>query len=420
LFQSLAAAAILLLFAGRAHGQEALRMSLAGNMAAESRKQAESTIGYYNLLTGPVAWLFSSGLGLDYNDNVNLRSQNQQGDFILRPNLNTQIHWPVTQKNSVDVALGAGYSIYATRSDLNRLYVNPGSGLSFDIFAGDCVINLHDRISITENAYQNPAAGGNQDFAQLENTAGVTTSWDLNKLVAQFGYDHVNDISLGSSQQVADATSENWFLNTGVHFLPQITAGLEGGVGLISYGRQGQSTVTQPDATQWNAGVFCRAQISQNISGWLDAGYTVYTPSTMGGFTNLSSAANLYFHISIAHEANRFLSYSLSVGRSMESSIFGQPYDLFFVRLEPNWNFFRKYQLSTPFFWQSGTQLATQVYGQGGTGDYNQYGAGINIRHGITEKLTGTLAYQFIRENASALSENYSVNIVSLSFSYRF
>ena len=102
-------------------------MSLAGDVAAESQRQAANTIGYYNLLWGPVAWRFSSGLGLDYDDNVNLQSQNRQGDFIFRPNLTTEIHWPVTQKNSLDVSLGVGYSLYATHSELNQIYMNPGS-----------------------------------------------------------------------------------------------------------------------------------------------------------------------------------------------------------------------------------------------------------------------------------------------------
>jgi hypothetical protein len=411
------AAASLLFFAGQAHSQEALRMSLAGDVAAESQRQAESTIGYYNLLWGPVAWRFSSGLGLDYDDNVHLQSQNREGDFIFRPNLNTQIHWPVTQKNSLDVSLGVGYSLYATHSELDQFYMNPGSGLSFNIYAGDCVINLHDRISITENSYQNPTAGGNQTFAQLENAAGVSASWDLNKLVAQVGYDHVNDISLGSSQQVPDATSENWFLNAGVQFLPEITAGVEGGVGLISYS-QSQSASTQPDATQWNAGLFCKAQISEYISGRLDAGYTVYSPATASGFTNLSSTANFYLQFSISHRVNRFINYSLSAGRSTDSSFYGQPYDYYFARLQPNWNFFRKYQLSTPFWWEKGTQL----YAQGGATatDYNQFGAGINIGRAITQKLSGSLAYQFIRESSGQSGLNYTVNIVSLSFSYQF
>ena len=393
-------------------------MSLAGDLAAESQRQAESTIGYYNLLWGPVAWRFSSGLGLDYDDNINLQSQNREGDFIFRPNLNTQMHWPVTQKNSLDVSLGAGYSLYATHSELNQFYVNPGSGLSFNIYAGDCVINLHDRISITENAYQNPTAGGNGNYAQLENTAGVSTLWDLNKLVAQLGYDHVNDVSLGSSQQVPDTTSENWFLNAGVHFLPANHRGR----GRRGWADQLQPRASprphQPDATQWNAGVFCKAQISEYISGQIDAGYTVYTPSATGAFTNLSSAANLYFQFSVSHRVNRFLNYTLSAGRSTESSFYGQPYDYYFARLQPNWNIFRKYQLSTPFWWQKGTQL----YAPGGRRRRitTRYGAGINIGRAITQKLSGSLGYQFVRESSSQSSLNYTVNIVSLNFSYQF
>jgi hypothetical protein len=409
----------LLLGASQLPAQESLRVSLAGDVAAAQRKAAENSVGYYNLLWGPVAWRFSSGLGLDYNDNVQRVSQKQEGDFIIRPNLDTQMHWPVTQKNSLDVALGAGYSLYASHSEMNRFYVNPGSGLSFDIYAGDCVINLHDRISITQNAYQNPTVGGNQNYARLENSAGVSTLWDLNKLMAQIGYEHANSVSLGSSQQASDTTSENWFLNAGVHFLPEITAGVEGGYGLMSYS-QSQSTATQPDAMHWNTGVFCQAQISEYISGRLDAGYTVYTPSSTGAFTNLSSVGSLYFQFSVSHRVNRFLNYSLSAGRSTESSAYGQPYDRYFVRLEPSWTLFKNYQLSTPIFWEKGSQLANQLYGSGGSTDYNQYGAGINIGRSITQKLSGTLGYQFVRESSGQSGLNYTANIVSLNFSYRF
>ena len=403
-----------LFFTESGPAQEALRMSLAGDFAAESQRQAASTIGHYNLLLGPVAWRFSSGLALDYNDNIHLREQNQTGDFILRPNLNIGMHWPVTQKNSLDVSLGAGYSAYATHSDLNQFYVNPGSGLSLNIYAGDCVINLHDRISITENAYQNPTAGGNGNYAQLENTAGASTFWDLNKLVAKLGYDHANDISLGSGRQVPDATSENWFMNIGARVLPEIITGVEAGAGLISYD-QGQTT--QPNATQWNAGAFCQAQISEYVRGRFDAGYTEYAPENTGAIANLSSAAGFYFQFSLSHRLNKFVNYSLSAGRSTDSSFYGQPYNYYFVRLQPNWNILRKFQLSTPFWWESGTQL----YAGGGQGvDFEQVGVGLNISRAITQKLSGGISYQFIQENSAQSSLNYTVNIASLNFSYQF
>ncbi len=393
-------------------------MSLAGDMAAESQRQAQSTIGFYNLLWGPVAWRFSSGMRFEYDDNVR-QSQKGGGDLIISPNLNTQMHWPVTQKNSLDASLGAGYSLYATHSELNRFYLDPGSGLSFNVYVGDCVINLHDRISITESTYQNPIANGNQNFSQLENAAGVSTSWDLNKLVAQLGYDHNNDISVGSGQQVPDTTSENWFINAGVRVIPEVTLGVEGGIGLISYGKS-QSAATQPNAAEWNAGAFCKADISRYITGRFDIGYTVYAPANSGAFTNLNSAANLYFQFSITHQVNQFINYSLSAGRSTDSSFYGQPYDNYFVRWQPNWNIFRKYQLSTPFWWQMGTQLSNQLYGQGGATDYNQYGIGINLGRPITKKLSGSLGYQLVRESSSQSSLNYTANIVSLNFSYQF
>ncbi len=411
------AAGSLWFLAGQARSQEALQMSLAGDQAAENLRQATSTIGYYYLLWGPVAWRFSSGMEVDYNDNINLQSQNQEGDFIFRPNLNTQMHWPVTQQNSLDVSLGAGYSFYATHSDFDQFYLNPGTGLSFNIFAGDCVINLHDWVSITEYSYQNPTAGNNGSYAQLQNAAGTSLLWDLNKVVAQLGYDHLTDISLGSSQQVPDSTSDNWYLNAGMRVLPEITAGVEGGLGLISYS-QSPTVAPQPDATQLNGGVFCKAQISEYMNARLDAGYTVYSPSSTTGFTNLSSAASIYFQLSVSHRVNKFINYSLTAGRSTDSSFFGQPFDYYFVRWQPNWNFFKNYQLSTPVFWEKGTQL----YAVSGTvaEDYTQYGAGINLGRAITKKLSGSLAYQYVRENSAQSILNYTVNIVSLSFSYQF
>ena len=142
-------------------GQEALRLSLAGDAATRANREATATIGYYNLLLGRTAWRFSAGLSAEYDDNVSLQPQNPEGDFIFRPNFNAQMHRPVTEKNSLDISLGVGYSEYLQHGDLNQFYINPGSGFSFDIYLGDFAINLHDRISVTENAYENPGANSN-------------------------------------------------------------------------------------------------------------------------------------------------------------------------------------------------------------------------------------------------------------------
>src|SRR5205823_12295289 len=75
--------------------QETVRMSLASAQAAEARRRAAATIGYYNLKVRPTAWRFGAGLGLEYNDNIVLREENQEGDFIFRPQINAQMLWPI-------------------------------------------------------------------------------------------------------------------------------------------------------------------------------------------------------------------------------------------------------------------------------------------------------------------------------------
>jgi hypothetical protein len=402
-------------------GQEGLRISTAGDLAAAAQRQAENSIGYYNLLWGPVAWRFSSGLGMDYNDNVRLEAQNPEGDFIFRPNVGAQMHWPVTQVNDLNLSMSGGYSEYLQHQDLNQLYISPGSGLSFDIYIGDFVINLHDRISVTENAYQNQSASGNTTYASLQNTLGANALWDLNKAVIMLGYDHGTYQTMNSSQGQPDAASENFFLNGGARIVPEILAGLETGYGLIHYSRSGgaNSTVT-PDATQWNAGVFCTATISDYMDARLDAGYTVFTPDTTSS-TNFSSAgaSGFYLQFLITQRVNRFFTYSLSAGRSMDLQYSGQPYDRYTARWQPNWSFLRKYTISTPLWWEHATEVYYQTY------SYDQYGAGISIGRQLTQKLSGGISYQFVKETSGQRGNNYTGNnytgkIVSLNFSYQF
>src|SRR6185503_5735635 len=116
------------------HAQEAVRMSAAGTVAAQARRKAISTIGDYNLRIGPTAWKFGTGLGIEYNDNVDNSANNREGDFSFRPELDFQLLWPITQHNRLDLNVGVGYTAYVNRSDLDRFFINPGTELSFDIY----------------------------------------------------------------------------------------------------------------------------------------------------------------------------------------------------------------------------------------------------------------------------------------------
>ena len=410
----------MLLTAMHCQGQEALRLSMAGDLAATYRHQYNSSLGYYNLLVGPTAWRFVGGLATEYNDNVRLQ-ENAESDLVLRPNLNVQMHWPVSLKNSFDVSLGVGYSEYVQHQDLSQIYITPLSGLSFDVYVGDFKINVHDQINITEYAYQNPGAGGNnKNLISLQNTAGTDALWDLDNVVSSLGYDHANYLSLSHSQGQPDVSSENLFGNAGVWALPsQLLLGLEAGGSLINYNQQTLSGSPVANAVQWNIGAFASAQISQNISIRLDSGYSDYIPDSAGTNLLTSDTSGFYLSLSISHRVNKVLSYTLSAGRSTDLSAYGQPQTYYFVRLNPNLNLFNKYSLGTQFWWQQ----ASDVYNSAtaGIGKYDQYGVGFNINHDINKHLSASVYYQFVKYSGSNLSvTRYTDDIVGLSFNYRF
>jgi hypothetical protein len=150
------AAAVSLLLPGfltPVRGQETVRMSMASAEAAEARHRAASSIGYYDLKLGPTAWNFGTGLGLEYNSNVYNTESNPSGDFIFRPQINTRMLWPISDRNSINLSLGGGYSAYASNQRLDRAFITPDSELSFDLYVGEFWINLHDRFSISEDSF---------------------------------------------------------------------------------------------------------------------------------------------------------------------------------------------------------------------------------------------------------------------------
>ncbi len=93
--------------------------------------------------SGRLYWRFElQSLGLQYNDNVLLGQVGRQGDFIISPSLDARFRWPISDKQSLNLTLGAGYWVYAQHPALDRFFISPNSEVSFDVYAGDFLIQL--------------------------------------------------------------------------------------------------------------------------------------------------------------------------------------------------------------------------------------------------------------------------------------
>jgi len=387
--------------------QEAVRASLAGEAAAAAKHQAATTIGYYNLKLGDLRLRLTSGVDVEANDNVNLAEHGAQSDVILRPQFNSSFDYPLTEHNALNLTLGAGYSAYLRYGSLNRFFVTPGSALAFDVYVGDWVINLHDRFSVSQEAYQNPAAAGSGNIGTFDNSSGVSATWDLNDLIVTGGYDYLLRRSTTSGFSQQDANTHAWYLSGGIR--PNSSSVLRVDLGTSLIDRQ-----TQSDGVQYNAGLSYQATVSEYISAHAAAGYTIYSLDNSGIAGGGKDVRGMYGSLGVQHRLNRIVSYSLDAGRDIQIGLFSDILDLYFVRLQSNWKLIRKFSLTTNLSYERGKE-------SGGSGDkITRYGAGISLGRSITKKLSASLSYDFLDRESELPRRGYHQNRVMLHGDYAF
>lgn len=395
-------------------GQETVRLSLASQEAAEARRKAATTLGYYNLKLGPSAWRFGSGLGVEYNDNVRY-TEGKIDDFIIRPGISAQMLLPVSDQNSINLKVSGGYSAYVENTGLSQFFINPGSELSFDIYAGDFWINLHDRFSINQYGYEDPTVVGTGDYARLENAAGLTTIWDLNKAIVRVGYDHQDFVSLsGDSPSIRDGSAEVVFASAGYAPKAEMLVGLESGGSLVTYEESNYALFTE--AVQWNAGAFFDARVTEYITVRSGAGYTVFTPDfgPYEQFIEDDRLDGIYLRVEMRHRLNQYVDYVLSGGRNISYTFYGGTADLYYARLQATWRILNKISLSTSLDYDGGSQY----YGITEE-DFDRYGGSISLGRGLTRSLSSSIRYSYYMRDSDE-GRDYDVNIVSLNFNYQF
>src|SRR6202165_1460643 len=267
----------LLCAAGIGRAQDAIRPSLAGEAAAEARRQSIDKIPY-NLQLGPMKFRFSATMGFEYNDNVNLAEDasatfltptgpvvvttSPQSDFILSPQINIDTLWPVPQLNTLKLDLGVGYAIYLDHSSYNTtgVLISPGSQLAFDIFVSDFRINLHDRFSLEQDPIAEVALSNVADYGRFQNTAGVSVLWDLNQAVVTVGYDHYLFLSTNSSFDYLDRQAD--IVSGSIAFTPSstMTVGVEGSFITTYYDKN-----ILNDSRTYSAGGFLETQLTSYL-----------------------------------------------------------------------------------------------------------------------------------------------------------
>lgn len=400
-----------LLVCAAAHAQDAVRYSIASERAAEARKRARSET-YYNLDLDPVKLRFSTSVGAEYNDNVNLASTNQLEDYIVRPQIGVRAFWPVSDRNTLDVNFNLGYEYYFNDARPSRFTVtgDQDSGLFFDIYVGDFAIDLHDQFSLSQDTSTDPSVSGIADIFRLENSLGTTVTWDLNKLVLKFGYDHQNYLPLDNVYKRLTHESDLGSLEVAATLNPALVTGLQLGGGFTRYKEPELS-----DNQHASLGPFARYQLGQTVDIKASFGYAVYWFDTSSFITNSTSQSSFYADVAVTHHPTERTSQSLNFGQSLSTDINSSPLQLLYVRYAATLNIIRYWSFRPSLSLESGTETRGLVQE-----DFTRYGAGISVSRQITDKLTGGVSYMFLQKSSSVAAFDYSQNRLVLDLIYQF
>ena len=419
-----------------ANAQDAIRPSLAGEAAAEARRQSLDRIPY-NLLVGPVRFRFSATMGLEYNDNVNIAEVDTQEDFILRPQVNLNAMWPITQLNTLRFDIGLGYAFYLDHSNYNTngILLAPGSQLSFDIFVGDFRINFHDRFSLEQDPIgeiAEPGLGNVADYGRFQNTAGVSVLWDLNKAVATFGYDHYTFLATNDDFEYLDRNADSFMASLSVAVTSTTGVGVETA---YVFNRYDEDLLN--DSNTFSLGAFLETQVTNYVKVRVAGGYQTISfdddDVTLGPFPpgilpddeeflvfeDQGDLNDFYANILISHRINAAFTHRLSAGHESQLGVNSNYIQLNYVRHTATWNIINRTLLSSEFFYEDAEESGGFL-NMGEGEELRRYGGALSIGYQLTRHVTLGARYQYTQKDSDVELRDYRQNRVSIDGTYSF
>ena len=395
-----------------ARAQESIRPSLAGDTVASlSRPTIDSS--NYNLKLGPALVSLSSGLQLEFNDNVTLSENHREGDLIIRPSINASAVWQVTELNALRLDLGIGYAKYVDHSefDTGNLLIAPNSNLSFDIYVGDFRITLFDQFSIQQNPVDEITLSRVGKFERFQNAAGLTVTWDLNAVILVSGYTNYLFRSLDSEFQFLDRTEQQFFTAAAVRLNDATKVGVRGTGGIVTYDQAFQN-----DGFIYSFGPFVEAQLTPYMRVELEGGYQGGNFETGGLNGDKSNLSGFYGRLLLSHRLNRYWTDGVSIGHEATIGLTTNTTTLTYVRYNADWRVNSRTNLNLAAFYEHGNDSPGVFESE----NIDRIGFSVSLGYTIGRHTVTSLAYQYLNRASDLADRSYRQNQLLWSISYAF
>jgi hypothetical protein len=323
------------------------------------------------------------------------------------------LSYPMTQNNLLSLSVGVGYDKYLDHDQYSTWNLQSGTELSFDIYVKDFWINLHDRVNYVQDTSQQPTISGTASYATLNNTAGLSVTWDLNKATLSAGYDHQNIISPTSQQfESQDGATEMLFARAGLEVYPGLTTGIEG---TASFTRYDQMVLN--DNNSYSAGVYADWQPGKAFRVQPRIGYTIFQFQHTSTNIQTSDLNSWYADLNITHKITDAISYSLDAGHEVQTGIQSDAVEDWYVRPAIRWDIIKNVDLNTSLSYEHGKQGAGNVSGNL-TENFDWLGVNLGVGYSIIKKLSLGLNYRLTLRSSDIANNEYTQNVIGLSLTY--
>lgn len=394
------------------------RESLAGEHAAQELRRS-LTNEDYNIHLGDLRFQTQARLGAAYTDNVFLSGVNKKDDFIINPEIDLAALLPIGHFNSLRLSVGLGYEWFAKNHNLNSdvPLVNPDSELAFYLFVGDFRIKIYDKF-----IYQQTLAFDDQvvnqvrfynfndvaRFDRLDNFAGTTIDWDLNKVILTGSYAHENFISTTERFKYLNRASELFGL-TGNYLLGDRTkTGLEG---MGSYNNFDTQT-TLDDNWRGRVGPFAEAKLPKGIVLRAGGGYELARFDSTAAPGNNYSDYYVYGRLS---QETKWFTHSVGAGHETLPGDNANNLRTTYVRYSISTDVVRNTSLEG-----YGSVNFSREFGGTFEEKYDNYVAGCRLVYQFHKYWRAGLAYEFFYKDSEFSDRSFHRNLVSLDLTFRF
>ncbi len=390
-------------------GQEALRSFLTSEVV-DRRREAQLETAPYTLRWHDLRVLLSPSFSAEWRDNINLSERSPEDDFLLTPGLRLELLHPIGEVNVLKVDVAASYSKYLRHGELDRLSIMPDSAIQFDVSVRDFRFNFHERISYQLDPSLSSGVVGTSEFGGINNAAGMLATWDLGDITLMSNYDYQIFRSSQDEYKYLDRSTHQFLVRASAQVHPAVTVGVEGTASPSAYVDSYLN-----DHTGYSAGVFARWQVTERLHAEARGGYSLYvfTPNLFLG--EVEDFGSSYLGFAVQHTPGNLVHYSLSVDHLTSPGTGANLSESWEGRVDATWNFIRSVPFTTSFFYLDGEQVARPL-----SEHYTQTGFSLGLDHKITEKLGANLSYGLLWRDSELPGRDYTLNRVTLTFSYTF